>query len=175
MRRDPTDVPFRSGLELDQVDADHPRHRPWESSSTHSPMTVGQLARRTGLTPRSIRRFEDLGLIYSIGRSRANYRLFDESALWCVEVVRNLRALGLTVREIGQLAAFYLDRQDESVGPLLAEQLATVRRRIDGRAAELDRVRDRLDAFEHSHAAALADARPISSWAGDPRRTADRA
>ena len=142
---------------------------------TQSPMTVGQLARRTGLTPRSIRRFEGLGLIYSVGRSPANYRLFDESALWCVEVIRNLRALGLTVHEIRQLAAVYLDRQDESVGPLLAEQLVTVRRRIDARAAELNRVRDRLDAFERSHAAELASSRPIASWAGDPRRTADRA
>jgi DNA-binding transcriptional MerR regulator len=138
-------------------------------------MTVGQLARRTGLTPRSIRRFEGLGLIYSVGRSPANYRLFDESALWCVEIIRNLRALGLTVREIRQLASIYLDGPDESVGPLLAEQLATARRRIDARVAELNRVRDRLDVFERSNAAALTGARPISSWAGDPRRAADGA
>ena len=140
-----------------------------------SPMTVGQLARRTGMTPRSIRRFEGFGLIYSVGRSPANYRLFDESALWCAEVIRKLRLLGLTVREIRQLAALYLDRQDESVGRLLAEQLVTVRRRINARAAELEEVRDRLDVFERSHAAALAGARPISSWAADPRRVADRA
>jgi DNA-binding transcriptional MerR regulator len=42
-------------------------------------MTVGQLARRTGLSIKAIRRYEGLGLIYSAGRSDANYRLFDES------------------------------------------------------------------------------------------------
>ncbi|MCI0346903.1 MAG: MerR family transcriptional regulator [Chloroflexi bacterium] len=137
-------------------------------------MTVGQLARRTGLTARSIRRFEGFGLIYSVGRSAANYRLFDESAVWCVEVIRSLRALGLTVREIRQLAALYLDRQDESVGPLLAEQLVNVRRRLDARAAEMVRVRDRLDTFEHSHAAELAGSRPLAPWARDPRRMPSR-
>jgi MerR family transcriptional regulator, copper efflux regulator len=57
-------------------------------------MTIGELARRTGLSIRSIRRYEGLGLIYSAGRSRGDYRLFDESALWCARVIRNLRSLG---------------------------------------------------------------------------------
>jgi MerR family transcriptional regulator, copper efflux regulator len=43
-------------------------------------MTVGELARRTGLSIKAIRRYEDLGLIYSAGRSEGGYRLFDESA-----------------------------------------------------------------------------------------------
>ena len=44
-------------------------------------MTVGELARRTGLSIRRIREYERLGLIYSAGRREANYRLFDEVAV----------------------------------------------------------------------------------------------
>jgi MerR family transcriptional regulator, copper efflux regulator len=53
----------------------------------------------------------------SAGRSEANYRLFDESAIWCVQVIANLRALGLTIKQIQQLGAVYLDRPDERVSP----------------------------------------------------------
>jgi hypothetical protein len=41
-------------------------------------MTVGELGRRTGMSAKATREFEGLGLIYSAGRSEANYRLFDE-------------------------------------------------------------------------------------------------
>jgi hypothetical protein len=38
-------------------------------------MTVGELARRTGVSRKAIRDLEGLGLIYSAGRNDANYRL----------------------------------------------------------------------------------------------------
>ena len=50
-------------------------------SSDGGLMMVGELADRTGLSIKAIRRYEGLGLIYSAGRSEGNYRLFDESAL----------------------------------------------------------------------------------------------
>ena len=96
-------------------------------------MTVGELARRTGMSPKAIREFERLGLIYSAGRSEANYRLFDESAIWCVQVIDNLRALGLTIKEIRELAGVYLERPGEPVGPQLADLLARAEQRIEQR------------------------------------------
>lgn len=99
-------------------------------------MTVGQLAARTGLSIKAIRELEGRGLIYTAGRSPANYRLFDESALWCAQVIGNLRSLGLTIKEIEQLAGVYLDRPEEPIGPRLARlreprdlQLAAATRR----------------------------------------------
>jgi hypothetical protein len=46
-------------------------------------MTIGALSRRTGVPVKALREYEDLGLIYTVGRSAGNYRLFDEEALWC--------------------------------------------------------------------------------------------
>ena len=56
-------------------------------------MTVGALSRRTGVPVKTLRTYEDMGLIYTVGRSAGNYRLFDEDALWCVGVVSGLRTL----------------------------------------------------------------------------------
>src|SRR6266851_2525547 len=59
-------------------------------------MTIGQLARRTGVSIRALREYDALGLVYGLGRSGSNYRLFDESALWCLQMIGSLRSLGLT-------------------------------------------------------------------------------
>jgi len=83
-------------------------------------MTVGELARRTGLSIKAIRRYEALGLLYSAGRSEGNYRLFDESALWWAQVIETLRSLGLTIKEIDQLGRTYLSQPEERIGPRLA-------------------------------------------------------
>ena len=48
-------------------------------------MTVGELSRRTGIWRKAVRELERLGLIYNARRSEANYRLFDESAIWITD------------------------------------------------------------------------------------------
>jgi MerR family transcriptional regulator, copper efflux regulator len=133
-------------------------------------MTVGELARRTGMSAKAIREFEGLGLIYSAGRSEANYRLFDESAIWCVQVIGNLRSLGLTIKEIQQLAALYLDRPGEPIGPRLAALLERAEQRIEQRRAELDVIQERIRAFRATNSAALAGSAELAG--GDPRRAA---
>lgn len=104
-------------------------------------MTIGQLSRRTGMSVKALRRYEGMGLIYTVGRSPAGYRLFDQSALWCVQVLGNRRGLGLTVAEIRHLADVYLDQPGQPIGPHLAERLHAVRARLDARIAELQALR----------------------------------
>jgi MerR family copper efflux transcriptional regulator len=134
-------------------------------------MTVGELAARTGMSPKAIREFEGLGLIYSAGRSEANYRLFDESAIWCVQVIGTLRALGLTIKQIQQLAAVYLDRPDEPIGPRLADLLDETERRLEQRREQLEVIQSRIRAFRAANKAALAGYSDTDLSTADPRRT----
>ncbi len=134
-------------------------------------MTVGELARRTGVTPKAIREFEGLGLIYTAGRSEANYRLFDESAIWCVQVIGSLRALGLTIKEIRQLATVYVDQPSEPIGPRLADLLDQAEKRIEQRRDQLDAIQRRIHSFRAVNKAALAGRSDSDLAAGDPRRT----
>jgi MerR family copper efflux transcriptional regulator len=133
-------------------------------------MTVGELARRTGMSSKAIREFEGLGLIYSAGRSEANYRLFDESAIWCVQVIGNLRALGLTIKQIQQLAAVYLDRPEEPIGPRLADLLDQAEEQIEQRRDQLARIQRRIRDFRSANQAALAG-HSDAELANDLRRT----
>jgi DNA-binding transcriptional MerR regulator len=108
-------------------------------------MTVGELSRRTGMPAKALRTWTDMGLVYSAGRSPAGYRLYDESALWCAAVIGELRGLGLTIAEIHDLAAVYLGRPGEPIGPHLAGLLRRARDRADARIRNLQELRDRID------------------------------
>jgi DNA-binding transcriptional MerR regulator len=118
-------------------------------------MTIGNLSRRTGVPVKTLRAYEDLGLIYTVGRSPGNYRLFDEDALWCVGVINSLRDLGLTLTEIQELARTYLRRSGEPTGPNIAALLSTARRRTQQRIIDLQALLRRIDEYEATHAEAL--------------------
>lgn len=133
-------------------------------------MTVGELARRTGLSVKAIRQYEALGLMYSAGRSEGNYRLFDTSALWCAHVISRLRSLGLTIKEIAELGRAYLNRPDDPIGPRLAALLDQAEQRMDDRIAELTAVRGRIRRYRSEHAAALAGRPGADLFGQDPRR-----
>jgi DNA-binding transcriptional MerR regulator len=107
-------------------------------------MTVGELSRRSGTPARALRAWTDMGLVYSAGRSPAGYRLYDESALWCTAVIGELRGLGLTIAEIRDLAAVYLGRPGEPIGPHLAVLLCRARDRADAKIRILQDLRERI-------------------------------
>ena len=136
-------------------------------------MTIGSLSRRTGVPVKTLRTYEDLGLIYTVGRSPGNYRLFGEEALWCVGVVTGLRGLGLTLDEICRVAASYLQDTGEPAGPRLATLLQAVRARTEQHIAELQERLQRIDEFEAAWAAELAGAADFR--AQDPQSPARRA
>jgi MerR family transcriptional regulator, copper efflux regulator len=135
-----------------------------------SEMTIGEVSRRTGLAPKAIREYETKGLIYSLGRSEGNYRLFDESALWCARVITGLRAVGLTVKEIEGLAAVYLERPGEPIGPHLAPLLGRAEQRIGDRICELEGIRSRIKHFREQNRDALAGQPDADLALSDPRR-----
>src|SRR2546425_3307166 len=112
------------------------------------PMTIGQLARRSGVSIKALLEYEGLALLYVLGRSESNYRLFDESALWCLHVIRSLRSLGLTVKEIQEISMTYGKRRAEPIGPHLQEKLDRAVDRIEARVAELQEIRQRILDFQ---------------------------
>jgi len=70
-----------------------------------------------------LREYEDMGLIYTVGRIAGNYWLFDEEALWCVGLIGTLPGPGLTLAGDPRLAEIYLRQPGDPIGPRLAESL----------------------------------------------------
>jgi MerR family transcriptional regulator, copper efflux regulator len=138
------------------------------------PMTIGQLARRSGVSIRALRELDGMKLVYGLGRSGGNYRLYDESALWCLRMIGSLRSLGLTLKEIKEICAIYIRQPDEPIGPYVRQKLDGAMERTEARIAELQEVLQRVCRFRAAHAAALAGQAELQLYAANPRRQAFR-
>ncbi|MDN3922663.1 MerR family transcriptional regulator [Roseateles violae] len=66
-------------------------------------LTVGELARRAGLTVRTLHHYEALGLLRASGRSEAGYRRYGEADVLRLHRVLALRDAGLSLKEIAPL------------------------------------------------------------------------
>ncbi|MGW0203279.1 MerR family transcriptional regulator, partial [Nonomuraea sp. NPDC003201] len=67
--------------------------------------SIGDLARRTGLTVKTIRFYSDRGIVPPTDRSPTGYRLYDLDAVARLELVRTLRDLGVDLPTIRRVVA----------------------------------------------------------------------
>jgi DNA-binding transcriptional MerR regulator len=66
---------------------------------------IGELARRTGLTVRTLHHYDSIGLLLPSRRSEAGYRLYAEEDVFRLQQIVSLRQLGFSLREIGECLA----------------------------------------------------------------------
>src|SRR5215470_11902317 len=98
------------------------------------PLTVGQLARVTGVPAKTIRYYEQVGVLPVPRRSDAGYRHYSRHDVHRLLFIRRARALGLSLANLKELTA-ELDRDEcltmrPRLHALVAEQLRTVQRQI---------------------------------------------
>lgn len=67
-------------------------------------LPIGDLARRTGLTVKTVRFYSDRGIVSPAARSPAGYRLYDPDAVARLRLVRTLRELGLDLSTTRKVA-----------------------------------------------------------------------
>ncbi len=101
-------------------------------------MTIGEFSRRSGLSPKVLRSYAEVGLLVPVVVEQASgYRYYDSAQLADAEIVGLLRRLGVPVSDIGRfLAAPSADALDGWEQSLVAEVL--------GRRQALAEVRCRL-------------------------------
>ncbi|MDN5918591.1 MAG: MerR family transcriptional regulator [Pseudonocardia sp.] len=68
-------------------------------------LTIGQLARRSGVPVRTIRFWSDEGLVPPSERSRSGYRRYDAAAVARLDLVRTLRELGMGLEDVREVLA----------------------------------------------------------------------
>ncbi|MFC4609976.1 MerR family transcriptional regulator [Streptomyces maoxianensis] len=103
--------------------------------------SIGELARRTGLTVKTIRFYSDRGIVAPTDRSPAGYRLYDIDAVARLELVRTLRELGLDLSTIRKVVDRELSLPE--VAAAHAEALAVQIRVLRLRRAVLTAVAER--------------------------------
>ena len=101
-------------------------------------MQIAELEQRTGVNRHTLRYYEKAGLLQEVERRGNNYRDYPEKAVERVGMVRQLKALGFSLREIREvLDALRSDSIDcEQGAVLMAEKKAAV----DDKIRELKQV-----------------------------------
>ena len=104
---------------------------------------VAEIGRRTGLTRKALRHYEELGLVEPAARTDAGYRLYDSEALRRIELVNRAKVLGLRLSE----AKEFLHVAEGCCGdhhPELAELVERKLAETEQRIAELQSLRGTL-------------------------------
>jgi len=110
-------------------------------------MRIGELARRTGVSERSLRYYEQQGLL-SADRTPGGHREFGEWAVDRVVRIQVMYAAGLSSTTIGDMLPCMHDHDggpNEATTETLARELRVERERIDRQIADLLRTREILD------------------------------
>ena len=106
-------------------------------------LTVGEVARRSGVAVSTLHFYEPKGLI-SPWRSRGNQRRYERATLRRVAIIRVAQQLGIPLAEIGKrLASLPGDRTPDKAD--WGSLAAVWRAELDRRIAQLARLRDNLD------------------------------
>ncbi len=112
---------------------------------------IGELAAKAGLTERTIRYYEELGLLESVKRLDGGVRVYTDDDMRRLRYVGKLKMLGLTLQEMLELERMYQrHRSNRSVLPRLIELLDAHLATLDDRMSELGALRDEIRSYrEH--------------------------
>ena len=104
---------------------------------TSQQMRIGELARQAGVTTRTVRHYEQLGLLCPHERASSGYRYYTDVELERLRRIDQLKNLGWSLEEIGQVIELYCDDPSSSHGKrtvlvMLRRQLREARRRREG-------------------------------------------
>jgi DNA-binding transcriptional MerR regulator len=105
-------------------------------------MQIGEVERRSGVPAKTIRYYEDIGVLGRPARTPSGYRTYEKAVLDRLRFIRAAQTVGLTLGEIREIVALR-DRGRapcEHVAELITKRAAD----IDAQIAELERMRSDL-------------------------------
>jgi DNA-binding transcriptional MerR regulator len=100
------------------------------------PMKVGEVARRTGLTVRTLHHYEEQGLLAPSARTESGHRLYTTEDLARLQRIRSLRALGFSLEEIGR----QLEGEGDSLVTVLERHLSFAREQLERQQQLVERL-----------------------------------
>ena len=118
------------------------------TDATATELSISEVCARLELSPRTVRYYEELGLLPGVRRKAGARRVYGEDELQRLRFITRLKALGLSLGEVRELNAVYaiegstramLARLDALLGKRLAD--------LDHRIAQLGDLRDEISKY----------------------------
>ncbi len=119
-------------------------------------MQIGQVAARTELSIRTVRHYDDVGLVTPSARSAGGFRLYTEADVERLLVIRRMKPLGFTLAEMKQLLESLDILDDEDSTPELRAVAADCMRGFRGKVEDSSATMRRQLAYADELAGLLA-------------------
>jgi len=96
-------------------------------------INIGEAAKRSGVSAKMIRHYEDIGLTRRAVRTASGYRMYAANDLHTLRFVRQARGLGFSIKQIAQLLDLWRDerRPSRKVKALALAHIAELDARIE--------------------------------------------
>ena len=130
--------------------------------ATAAPTTyrIGELASKVGLTERTIRYYQERGLLESVKRLDGGQRVYTDDDVRRLKFIQKLKVLGLSLAEMQELETLYgRHHTNAKVLPRLIELLDAHQRTVNERLSELAALRDEIRAYRQHVSRRLAEAK----------------
>ena len=111
---------------------------------------IGELAAKVGLTERTIRYYEERGLLDSVKRLEGGQRVYTDDDVRRLKFIQKLKVLGLSLAEMQELETLYgRHHTNAKVLPRLIELLDSHLATVSERLGELAALRDEIRSYRH--------------------------
>jgi len=118
------------------------------AAPTASAYRIGELAAKVGVTERTIRYYEERGLLESVKRLEGGQRVYTDDDVRRLKFIQKLKVLGLSLAEMQELETLYgRHHTNAKVLPRLIELLDSHLGTVSKRLGELAALRDEIRSY----------------------------
>jgi Predicted transcriptional regulators len=111
--------------------------------------SIGELAEKLEMSQRTIRYYEEIGLLNSIKRVEGGRRVYTDVDLRRLKLIKRLKIMGMTLSEMQELEAMWTnEKSNEKVLKRLLELLGNHLKRLDDRISDLDILRHEIIEYQ---------------------------
>ena len=130
------------------------------ATATPAGYRIGELAAKVGLTERTIRYYEERGLLESVKRLDGGQRVYTDDDVRRLKFIQKLKVLGLSLAEMQELENLYgRHHTNAKVLPRLIELLDAHLATVGARLRELTALRDEIRSYRQHVTKRLEEAR----------------
>jgi DNA-binding transcriptional MerR regulator len=141
------------------------------------PLTIGQVATATGVAAKTIRYYEEIGVLPAPSRTAAGYRQYDEPGVQRVRFIRRARMLGLSLQQLKALITTVNGEPPPALRPRLLALVRGQLSEVKDQIAELKMLQRELEQVLQRPLAAARESRAkgcrcleVASTSDGPRR-----
>jgi DNA-binding transcriptional MerR regulator len=111
--------------------------------------SIGEIAKKLDMSQRTIRYYEEIGLLNSIKRVEGGRRIYTEADFRRLKLIKRLKIMGMTLSEMQELEAMWtIEKSNDKVLGRLLELLNNQLRRLDDRIADLNILRNEIVEYQ---------------------------